>query len=78
MARPKRVYVFAAALVVALLALLWPQIEQYLVTSGYKCPYPFSALLRDKSAENAAVAHAEGLMTYTLDQLRLYVHTTCC
>uniref|UniRef100_M4BE02 Cytochrome b5 heme-binding domain-containing protein n=1 Tax=Hyaloperonospora arabidopsidis (strain Emoy2) TaxID=559515 RepID=M4BE02_HYAAE len=46
--------------------------EHYLVTSGYKCPYPFSVLLRDKSVEKEATVTASGLPTYTLDQLRLY------
>ena len=74
MSRPTRVYVFGAALLIALMALLWPQMEHYLVTSGYKCPYPFSVLLRDKSVEKEATVTASGLPTYTLDQLRLYVY----
>ncbi|KAG6580027.1 RxLR-like protein [Phytophthora cinnamomi] len=67
-----RFFLFGVALVVALVALAWPQIEQQLVASGYSCPYPFSMLLTGQGAEKEAAAEAEGLPKYTLDQLRMY------
>lgn len=69
-----RFFIFGVALVVALVALAWPQIEQQLVASGYSCPYPFSMLLTGKGAEKEAAAEAEGLPKYTLDQLRMCVN----
>ncbi|KAF1793705.1 Cytochrome b5-like heme/steroid binding domain [Phytophthora cactorum] len=67
-----RFFLFGVALVVAIVALAWPQIEQQLVASGYSCPYPFSILITGKGAEKEAAAEAEGLPKYTLDQLRMY------
>ncbi|RLN59301.1 hypothetical protein BBJ28_00012886, partial [Nothophytophthora sp. Chile5] len=49
------------ALVVAIVALAWPQIEQQLAEHGYGCPYPFSLLITGKGAENELAAEAEGL-----------------
>jgi hypothetical protein len=68
-----RFFLLGVALVVAIVALAWPQIEQQLVESGYSCPYPFSMLLTGKGAEIEAEAEAKGLPTYTLDQLRMCV-----
>merc|ERR1712137_1347459 len=67
-----RFFLFGVALVVAIVALAWPQIEQHLIENGYSCPYPFSMLLSGKGAEKEAAAEAEGLPTFTPDQLRLY------
>ncbi|RLN88317.1 hypothetical protein BBJ28_00009446 [Nothophytophthora sp. Chile5] len=67
----------ALALVVAIVALAWPQIEQQLAEHGYGCPYPFSLLITGKGAENELAAEAEGLPTYTLDQLRMCVCSPC-
>ncbi|ETP34681.1 hypothetical protein F442_17030 [Phytophthora nicotianae P10297] len=67
-----RFFLFGVALVVAIVALAWPQIEQQLIASGYSCPYPFSILITGKGAEKEAAAEAEGLPKYTLDQLRMY------
>ncbi|KAE9046689.1 hypothetical protein PR003_g3947 [Phytophthora rubi] len=67
-----RLFLFGVALVVAIVALAWPQIEQQLIASGYSCPYPFSMLVTGKGAEKEAAAEAEGLPKYTLDQLRMY------
>ncbi|RLN91064.1 hypothetical protein BBJ28_00019695, partial [Nothophytophthora sp. Chile5] len=57
--------------------LAWPQIEQQLAEHGYGCPYPFSLLITGKGAENELAAEAEGLPTYTLDQLRMCVCSPC-
>ncbi|KAI9913699.1 hypothetical protein PsorP6_005829 [Peronosclerospora sorghi] len=67
-----RVFLFGVALVVAIIALAWPQIEHYLISSGYSCPYPFSVLLKGKGHENEIEAQAKGLPVYTLEKLRLY------
>ncbi|KAH7482437.1 hypothetical protein PRIC1_006823 [Phytophthora ramorum] len=67
-----RFFLFGVALLVAILALAWPQIEQQLAASGYGCPYPFNMLVTGKGAEMEAAAEADGLPKYTLDQLRLY------
>ncbi|CAI5745159.1 unnamed protein product [Peronospora destructor] len=67
-----RFILFGVALIVAIIAFAWPQIEHHLIENGYSCPYPFSMLLSGKGAENEAAAEAEGLPKFTLDQLRLY------
>ncbi|RQM16419.1 hypothetical protein KXD40_002775 [Peronospora effusa] len=67
-----RFFLFGVALVVAIIALAWPQIEHHLINNGYSCPYPFSMLLSGKGAENEAAAEAEELPKFTLDELRLF------
>ncbi|CAH0482012.1 unnamed protein product [Peronospora belbahrii] len=67
-----RFVLFSVALVVAIIAFAWPQIEHRLINNGYSCPYPFSMLLNGKGTENKATAEAEELPTYTLEQLRVY------
>ncbi|TDH70394.1 hypothetical protein CCR75_000357 [Bremia lactucae] len=67
-----RFFLFGLALLVAMVALAWPQIEQFLISSGYSCPYPFSMLITGKGAENELAAEAKELPKYTLDQLRMY------
>ena len=68
-----RFFLFGVALIVAIIALAWPQIEHHLLENGYGCPYPFSMLLSGKSADNKAAMEADELPKFTLDQLRLCV-----
>ncbi|CEG46774.1 RxLR-like protein [Plasmopara halstedii] len=67
-----RFFLFGVAIVVALVALAWPQLEHLLINSGYSCPYPFSMLITGNGTENEAAVETKGLPKYTLDQLRMY------
>ncbi|KAG7400620.1 hypothetical protein PHYBOEH_004887 [Phytophthora boehmeriae] len=67
-----RFFLFGVALVVAIVALAWPQIEQQLLAHGYGCPYPFSLLSTGDGAEKEQAAEAKDLPTYTLEQLSKY------
>ncbi|RLN69100.1 hypothetical protein BBJ29_000701 [Phytophthora kernoviae] len=67
-----RFFLFGMALVVAIVALAWPQIEEQLISHGYGCPYPFTLLMSGNGSEKEQAAEAEDLPTYTLEQLSKY------
>lgn len=67
----------AAALLVALLALGWPQIEQQLAASGVQCPAIIKTLFHPTTKVSVESADGEAsetseLRTFTLEELRKY------